>query len=152
MNILWICSDSQRWDTLGCYGNRLVHSPNIDRLAREGMLFENAIAQSPLNTPSRGCFLTGRYPVTNRLRQNGQNAPADLRPVTKMLAEAGYVCGFSGKLHLSACDKRLTFGPEWWKVPSGEWIVPVEPRIADGYSVVHWSHSADENPQNAYNQ
>jgi hypothetical protein len=74
MNILWICSDSQRWDTLGCYGNRFVRSPNIDRLAREGMLFENAFAQSPLCTPSRGCFLTGRYPVTNRLRQNGQNA------------------------------------------------------------------------------
>ncbi len=116
------------------------------------MLFENAFAQSPLCTPSRGCFLTGRYPVTNRLRQNGQNAPADLRPVTKIPADAGYVCGFAGKLHLSACDQRLTFGPEWWKVPAEKWIVPVEPRIADGYTVAHWSHGADQNPYNAYNQ
>ena len=76
-NILWICTDQQRWDTLGCYGNDKVHSPNIDRLAREGVLFENAFSQSPVCTPSRASFLTGRYPRTTRTRQNGQDIPAD---------------------------------------------------------------------------
>src|SRR5438093_224085 len=106
-NILWICTDSQRWDTLGCYGNSFVTTPHADRLAREGVVFEHAFSQSPVCTPSRASFLTGRYPVTTRLRQNGQVCPPDLRLVTKTLAEAGYVCGLSGKLHLSPCDNRL---------------------------------------------
>ena len=39
-NILWICSDQQRWDTLGCYGNHLVETPNLDRLAEQGVVFD----------------------------------------------------------------------------------------------------------------
>ncbi|MBI5723086.1 MAG: sulfatase-like hydrolase/transferase [Planctomycetes bacterium] len=152
-NILWICTDSQRWDTLGCYGNPFVHSPNIDRLAREGVLFENAFTQSPLCTPSRGSFLTGRYPVTNRLRQNGQTVPPDLRPITRALADAEYLCGLSGKLHLSACDQRTSFGPEWWKVPHKYWDIPYEQRVDDGYVVFHWSHSPGQHsPCSAYTQ
>jgi arylsulfatase len=152
-NILWICSDSQRWDTLGCYGNEFVYTPHIDGLAAEGVLFEHAYAQNPLCTPSRGTFLTGRYPVTNRLRQNGQTVPPDLKPITRTLRDAaGYICGLSGKLHLSACDRRLTFGPEWWKVPQNQWVVPMEQRVDDGYDVFHWSHGGDDNPYNAYAQ
>jgi arylsulfatase len=152
-NVLWICTDSQRWDTLGCYGNPLVRSPNLDRLASEGVLFEQAFSQNPLCTPSRGCFLTGRYPVTNRLRQNGQTVPPDLRLLPRMLRdESGYVCGLAGKLHLSACDQRLRLGPEWWKQPRQGWYVPYEQRIDDGYSVMHWSHSGDTNPYSAYAQ
>jgi arylsulfatase A-like enzyme len=151
-NVLWVCTDSQRWDTLGCCGNRFVQTPNVDRLAAGGTLFENAFCQSPLCMPSRGSFLTGRYPVTNRLRQNGQTVPPDLRPITRTLADRGYVCGLAGKLHLSACDRRLELGPEWWKRPPQEWRVPVERRVDDGYSVFHWSHGDDANPYDAYAQ
>ncbi|MCL2742073.1 MAG: sulfatase-like hydrolase/transferase, partial [Oscillospiraceae bacterium] len=106
-NILWICTDSQRWDTLGCYGNPWVRTPNLDALAAGGVLFEGCYAQNPLCTPSRGSFLTGRYPVTNRLRQNGQDIDSREVLVTKALNDGGYVCGLSGKLHLSACDHRI---------------------------------------------
>ncbi len=141
-NILWICTDSQRWDTLGCYGNRFVSTPNADRLAAEGMLFEHCYAQNPLCTPSRGNFLTGRYPVTNKLRQNGQSIPAEEVLVTRILADHDYVCGLSGKLHLSACDRRLTLGPEWWKLPPEERVIQgTERRIDDGYTEFHWSHA-----------
>ncbi len=141
-NILWICTDSQRWDTLGCYGNRFVNTPNADRLAEEGMLFEQCYAQNPLCTPSRGNFLTGRYPVTNKLRQNGQSIPAEEVLVTRILADNQYVCGLSGKLHLSACDRRLTLGPEWWKLPPEDRVIQgTEPRIDDGYAEFHWSHA-----------
>ena len=88
-NILWICTDQQRFDALGCYGNSFVHTPNIDRLAATGMLFELAFAQSPICTPSRASFLTGRYPRTTRARQNGQCIPEDEVLVTRLLAEAG---------------------------------------------------------------
>ncbi len=152
-NILWICTDSQRWDTLGCYGNPLVRTPNIDRLARQGTLFENAFSQSPLCMPSRGSFLTGRYPCTTRLRQNGQVVPADLKPITRNLANHDYLCGLSGKLHLSACDQRLSFGPQWWKAPDKYWLLPFEQRINDGYTVFHWCHSPGQHsPACGYSQ
>ena len=69
-NILWICTDSQRWDTLRCYGNPLVYTPHLDGLAESGVVFEHCFAQSPVCTPSRASFLTGRYPRTTRVRQN----------------------------------------------------------------------------------
>ncbi|HUU58627.1 MAG TPA: sulfatase-like hydrolase/transferase, partial [Phycisphaerae bacterium] len=84
-NILWICTDQQRFDTLGCCGNRFVRTPNLDRLAESGVLFDSAFAQSPVCTPSRASFLTGRYPRTTRCRQNGQSLPADEVLVTRLL-------------------------------------------------------------------
>jgi len=125
-NILWICSDQQRWDTLGCYGNRLVQTPNLDRLAARGILFERCITQSPVCTPSRACFLTGRYARTTRCRQNGQALPPWEVTVPRLLRDAGYVCGLSGKLHTAPCHPSACPG--------------MEQRIDDGYSVFHWSH------------
>ncbi|HOP10909.1 MAG TPA: sulfatase-like hydrolase/transferase [Oscillospiraceae bacterium] len=126
MNILWICTDQQRFDTLGCYGNKYVKTPNIDRLAAMGTRFNRAYSQSPVCAPSRACFLTGRYPRTCRVRQNGQDIPADERLVTKVLAENGYTCGLSGKLHISACHPDIGRN--------------TEPRIDDGYDYFRWSH------------
>ncbi|MCZ7649220.1 MAG: sulfatase-like hydrolase/transferase [Planctomycetota bacterium] len=141
-NILWICTDSQRWDTLGCYENRFVRTPRVDALAREGVLFECALAQNPLCQPSRGGMLTGRYPVANKLRQNGQDIPAAEVLVTKLLAEAGYVCGLAGKLHLSACDRRIErCGKEWWKHDKELYFSGSERRIDDGYAEFHWDHA-----------
>ncbi len=153
-NVLWICTDSQRWDTLGCYGNEFVTTPNIDRLASEGMLFENCFAQNPLCTPSRGCFLTGRYPVTNKLRQNGQCIPEDEVLVTRLLADEDYVCGLAGKLHLSACNRRYTLGDGWWQLPVEERLVQgTERRIDDGYQEFHWNHGPNAHfRSSAYNR
>ena len=128
MNILWICTDQQRWDTLGAYGNTWVRTPNINRLAAEGTCFDLAFSQSPVCTPSRGAFLTGRYPRTCGCRQNGADIPDTETLITKILTDSGYICGLSGKLHLSACNPAL-LGPE------GR-----ERRIDDGYSEFHWSH------------
>ncbi|WOO41033.1 sulfatase family protein [Rubellicoccus peritrichatus] len=125
-NILWICTDQQRWDTLGAYGNEWVQTPVADQLAREGVLFENAYCQSPVCTPSRASFLTGRYPRTTRCRANGQDIPDTEVLVTRLLSDAGYVCGLSGKLHLSACNPSANIG--------------TEKRINDGYDDFYWSH------------
>ncbi len=125
-NILWICTDQQRWDTLGATGNSLVNTPNIDRLYSEGAGVPHAFCQSPVCTPSRASFLTGRYPRTTRTRQNGQDIPADEVLMSRILADHGYACGLSGKLHISACHPR---------------VAPVmERRINDGYAAFHWSH------------
>ena len=122
-NILWICTDQQRYDTLSVLGNRYIRTPALDRLAEQGVVFTHAFAQSPVCTPSRASFLTGRYPRTTRCRQNGQDIPADEVLVSRIFADAGYVCGLSGKLHLSSCEN----GRE-------------EKRINDGYHEFHWSH------------
>lgn len=125
-NILWICTDEQRWDTLGCYGNEFVRTPVLDKLAEDSLVFDGCYAQSPVCTPSRASFLTGRYPRTTRTRQNGQDIPSDEVLVTRLLADAGYTCGLSGKLHISASHTS---------------VAPVhEHRIDDGYSVFHWCH------------
>jgi len=138
-SILWICSDQQRFDTLGCYGNRFVRTPNIDRLAERGVLFERAYCQNPLCTPSRASFLTGRYPSTVRCVQNGQSIPEQEVLVTRLLADAGYTCGLSGKLHLSACNPRA--------------CAVMERRIDDGYAEFHWSHHPTPDwPANEYTQ
>ncbi|MBD2869008.1 sulfatase family protein [Paenibacillus arenilitoris] len=138
-NILWICTDQQRFDTLGCYGNEQVRTPNIDRLASEGVRFEHAFCQATVCTPSRASFLTGRYPRTTRCRQNGQDIPEDERLVTRVLSDAGYVGGLSGKLHISACNPSVTRG--------------TERRIKDGYDEFHWSHHPDDHwPTNEYIQ
>ncbi|MBD3254418.1 MAG: sulfatase-like hydrolase/transferase [Candidatus Lokiarchaeota archaeon] len=127
-NILWISTDQQRWDTLGCYGNSFTKTPNLDKLAEGGVLFTHAYSQSPVCMPSRGCFLTGRYPRTCRARQNGADIPEDEVPVTKILSDKGYICGLSGKLHLSACDPEVCKG--------------TERRIDDGYDQFFWSHDS----------
>ena len=134
-NILWICTDQQRGDTIACMGNPHIRTPHLDRLAAQGVAFSHAFAQNPVCTPSRASFLTGRYPRTTRARQNGQNIPEDEVLVTRMLADAGYDCGLAGKLHVCAAQGR------------------VEHRIDDGYRVFHWSHHpAPDWPENAYSQ
>ncbi len=130
-NILWICTDQQRWDTIRSLGNQHIRTPNIDRLVANGVAFENAYCQSPICTPSRAGFLTGMYPSSVHGCMNGNDRWDDAAPlVTKTLADAGYDCGLAGKFHLSGAQGRI------------------EPRADDGYRVFHWSHHpADDWPE-----
>ena len=73
-NILWICTDQQKWNTIGALGNPYVKTPNIDRLVREGVSFTKAYCQSPVCTPSRASFLTGMYPSTIHAAKNGRRS------------------------------------------------------------------------------
>ncbi|MFB6135515.1 MAG: sulfatase [Halobacteriaceae archaeon] len=144
-NVLWITTDQQRFDTLGCYGNDWVSTPNLDELASRGVRFERAYCQSPVCTPSRASFLTGRYPRTTRCRSNGFPIPEEEVLVPRLLTEAGYRCGLSGKLHLSPFNTTETD-------PAVE-----EParRIDDGYASFHWSPSPPSKfhaPTNEYEQ
>ena len=135
-NILWICTDQQRADTIGALGNKFVRTPHINALASQGTAFTSAYCQSPVCTPSRASFLTGRYPRTTRCRQNGQAIPSTEKLISRLLADAGYTCGLAGKLHLATCANGV-----------------VEKRIDDGYKVFHWSHHPQPDwPENAYTQ
>lgn len=122
-NILWYCTDQQRYDTIRSLGNPHINTPNLDRLKQSGVAFTRAYAQSPICTPSRASFLTGRYPATTHVHRNG-NAyfPPGETLVTKLFENAGYECGLIGKLHLASAAKG------------------VETRTDDGYGFFEWSH------------
>lgn len=122
-NIIWLCTDQQRFNTISAMGNTEISTPNIDRLIREGVAFRQAYTQCPVCTPSRASFLTGRYPRSTKVCYNGNDRfPKDETLITKMLADTGYVCGLAGKLHLTATQGRA------------------EERTDDGYSFYQWSH------------
>ena len=104
-NILWICTDQQRYDTIHALGNPYIRTPNLDRLVAEGVAFTHAHCQSPICTPSRGSFLTGLYPDTVHACINGSAYWAEGAPlISKILKDAGYDCGLSGKFHLSSAQ------------------------------------------------
>jgi len=127
-NILWICTDQQRYDTIGALNNSQVHTPNIDKLVASGVAFDRTFCQSPICTPSRASFLTGMYPSSVHGCSNGNDRWAEAAPlVTALLADAGYDCALSGKLHLAGAQGRI------------------EPRPKhDGYRLFHWSHGTHD--------
>lgn len=102
-NILWICTDQQRFDTIHALGYPHVHTPHLDRLAASGVAFTDVYCQSPICTPSRSSFLTGLYPSGIRANINGNVTFANVAPLLpKRLADHGYLCGLVGKLHLAS--------------------------------------------------
>ena len=128
-NILWICTDQQRYDTIGALGNPYVSTPNIDRLVQDGVAFTHAFCQSPICTPSRASFLTGMYPSAVHVNGNGNEYfPDDPPLVTRILAKAGYDCGLIGKLHLASAygrvERRANDGYRYWQyshAPRDDW-------------------------------
>lgn len=106
-NFVLIMADQQRWDTLGCYGNSFVVTPNLDALAAGGMRFTRAFTPYPVCTPARTTMWTGVYPHVHGLVENvyqQDDALAETarvkRTVFHELAEAGYDCAYFGKWHL----------------------------------------------------
>lgn len=122
-NILFICTDQQRFDAVRAYGNSEIITPALDRLASEGVLFENCYVQNPVCAPSRASLMTGRYVHSHGLWANGVGLPDHERLFSRDLADAGYDCGLVGKFHLNACFGGRT-----------------ERRYDDGFRVFRWAH------------
>ena len=99
-NIIMILCDELRADALGCYGNSIIHTPNIDRLATMGTRFSQCMITQPTCTPSRASILTGCYPSAIRSRMVGCYTPDDDRFLPRILSENGYRTASIGKLHL----------------------------------------------------
>jgi len=101
-NLLMITNDQHRWDCLGCYGNRVIKTPNTDRLAREGVRFENHFVHAPQCVPSRASLHTGRYPHVHCVPTNAYILPDSEQTIAKVLNDNGYK---------TACVGEMPFAP-----------------------------------------
>jgi arylsulfatase A-like enzyme len=99
-NFLLFITDQQRADHVGAYGNAVVHTPHIDRLATEGFLAERCYVASPICMPNRGSLMTGRMPSVHGARHNGVPLPLDAQTFVERLREEGYRTALVGKSHL----------------------------------------------------
>ncbi len=101
-NIVIVLTDEQRWDTLGCYGYPRDVSPNLDRLAAEGVRFSHAFTCCPVCGPARAAIQTGRYPSETGCIANNIRLPANEQTIAHHLAAAGYETAYFGKWHLAS--------------------------------------------------
>ncbi len=101
-NILFFFSDQQRWDTVGCYGQKLPVTPNLDRLAAEGTRFANAFTCQPVCGPARACLQTGLYATQTGCFRNNIALPLNQRTIAHVLKENGYQTAYVGKWHLAS--------------------------------------------------
>lgn len=127
-NIVVLFSDQQRWDTLGCYGQRLPVSPNLDQMAAEGVRFEHAFTCQPVCGPVRGALQTGKYPTQIGCEVNNRHLPLQADTLAKRMTAAGYKTGYIGKWHLASGPNRFDEG-----VDPNYRILPVPEEFRGGY-------------------
>jgi arylsulfatase A-like enzyme len=124
-NMLFILSDQQRWDTCGCYGQPLDLTPNLDRMAREGVRFEHAYTPQPVCGPTRACLQTGKYATEVGCHTNHRMLPVDEKTIAHWLSENDYEVGYIGKWHLASCGPKG--GPDDFQTK------PIPPERRGGY-------------------
>lgn len=102
-NVVVILLDDLRWDALGCMNHPFLKTPNIDRIAKEGVMFRNAFTTIAVCGPSRAGFLTGTYPQRNGVERNEQHRDPDpaLPNLGQLMQNAGYETAFIGKWHMA---------------------------------------------------
>ena len=135
-NILLLMTDQQRFDSLGGYGCAVAHTPNLDRLAAEGVLFENCYVNNPICTPSRSSMLTGQHLPGHGVYRLDDILPADQVLISKRLQDVGYSTALIGKLHVS-----------------GVLYEAAQRHPNDGFDVYEWCPEASNNmdsPFHAY--
>lgn len=101
-NIIFYFTDQQRADTLGCYGQGLEISPNLDSLAEEGVVFEEAYTAQPVCGPCRAIFQSGKWPTDINCYRNAQPLPSNIKTLADYFYEAGYETAYIGKWHLAS--------------------------------------------------
>ncbi|MBN1352741.1 sulfatase-like hydrolase/transferase [candidate division KSB1 bacterium] len=118
-NILLITTDQMRWDCLGCMGNPLIQTPNLDALAARGVLFRNAFTPDPICVPARASIMTGNYPhICTGIKDNHGKIREDQPLLTEVLKRVGCRTYAMGKLHF------LPYSP------------PDQPRLVHGFEHV----------------
>lgn len=102
--VILIMTDTQRTDMLGCYGNTDMNTPNIDKLATDGMLFQKAYTTQPVCGPARSALFTGTYPHTNGSWGNNMPLGDNVKTIGQRLTDKGIHTAYIGKWHLDGSD------------------------------------------------
>ena len=103
-NIVLIMTDTQGVNVVGCYGRPEMKTPNIDRLASEGILFDRAYTCCPVCSPARSSIFTGNYPHTTGVLANNLPLGMNIKTIGERLSDAGWHTAYIGKWHLSGTD------------------------------------------------
>ena len=128
-NIILLMTDQQRWDSLGCNGNKFVSTPNLNRLAAEGANCSNSFTPWPVCTPARATMWTGVYPHQHQVIYNTYNmdnllkeTAHEQRTVFESMQEAGYTTAYFGKWHLGEKDPGMFDVWEGFNSLGGHWV------------------------------
>lgn len=120
MNIVLIITDSQMKSMVGAYGNPVVDTPNLDRLAARGIRFEHAYTSAPVCTPARGAIFSGMQPAVNGAWANNMSPQRSIPLMGTIFREYGYRAAYTGKWHLDGSEyfgdgePGGGFEPDWW--------------------------------------
>jgi len=127
-NILLIFSDDHAAHAVGCYGSRINQTPNLDRLAKQGMRFANCLCTNALCGPSRAVVLTGKYSHRNGFLKNGDRFDGSQPTMAKLLQGAGYQTAIIGKWHLESDPT----GFDYWNILIGQGPYYNPPMVENG--------------------
>lgn len=115
-NILFVFSDDHAPQAIGAYGSKINETPNLDRIAREGAIFQNSFCANSICGPSRACILTGKHSHKNGFLRNGNRFDGSQMTFPKLMQDAGYQTAIIGKWHLSSNPT----GFNHWEVLPGQ--------------------------------
>ncbi|EJW97028.1 mucin-desulfating sulfatase (N-acetylglucosamine-6-sulfatase) [gut metagenome] len=117
LNIVYIMTDDHTAQMMSCYDNRYVETPNLDRIAADGVRFTNSFVANSLSGPSRACMLTGKHTCANKFYDNSTCVfDGSQQTFPKLLQKAGYQTALIGKWHLES----LPTGFDYWKIIPGQ--------------------------------
>ncbi len=119
-NVVFVLTDDQRWDCLGVAGHPFLRTPNMDRLALEGVRFANAFVTTSICSPSRASFLSGTYAHRHGVLNNFTDFPRELPSFPRALQGAGYETAYIGKWHMGEDDDSARPGFDYWASHKGQ--------------------------------